>query len=70
MKRALILVGGLAIAATTAVFLAALPSPACACGVGEPGSARWHWDEMSRLEKAGYTLFGTMPGRFATAGQN
>ncbi len=67
MTRRLVLSGAVAVAALVAVMLAALRTPACACG-GKPGSARWHWHEMSRLERAGYNLFGMMPERFTTPG--
>jgi len=65
MGRKLLISGGVAVVTLVAGMLATLPTPACACG--KPGSARWHWDEMTRLERAGYALFGIMPGRFGAA---
>jgi len=52
---------GLAIAALAAV-LAVMPAPsACACGEARPGSAAWHWDDMTPMERGQYVVTGRVP---------
>lgn len=60
MKVKLAIVSLTFVTVFVASFLLYTPS-ACACGEVYEGTAAFHWDEMSTLERARYYITGYVP---------
>ena len=63
MKKKIAITSGLSLSTLTlagAIFLS-FAGPTCACGGTVPGTAKYHWNEMSLFDKVRFQVTGHVP---------